>query len=148
ASEHLRDRGRSPIVAWPLPGHTRRARCGRARSRAADRGAVARAQASRTRAEAGEIPFAAAARTARQRVARNRRRHAHVPRDARRATCGAGNVRVRGGDTRSRAMSTAWKERHELGNTFWLRVIVGIARLCGRTVAQACMWPTAAYFFV
>ncbi len=45
-------------------------------------------------------------------------------------------------------MSTAWKERGEIGNTFWLRVIVGIARRGGRSVAQFCMWPAALYFFV
>ena len=45
-------------------------------------------------------------------------------------------------------MSTAWKERDEIGNTFWLNVIVWVSRRCGRGVAQFFMWPTAAYFFV
>jgi predicted LPLAT superfamily acyltransferase len=45
-------------------------------------------------------------------------------------------------------MSTAWKERGEIGNTFWLRVIVWISRSCGRGVAQCLMWPAALYFFV
>ena len=45
-------------------------------------------------------------------------------------------------------MSTAWKQRGEIGNTFWLRVIVGISRSCGRSVAQFFMWPTAMYFFL
>ncbi len=45
-------------------------------------------------------------------------------------------------------MSTAWKERGEIGNTFWLRVIVGISMSCGRSVAQFFMWPTALYFFL
>jgi predicted LPLAT superfamily acyltransferase len=45
-------------------------------------------------------------------------------------------------------MSTAWKERDEIGNTFWLRVIVWISRSCGRGFAQLCMWPTAVYFFL
>jgi predicted LPLAT superfamily acyltransferase len=45
-------------------------------------------------------------------------------------------------------MSTAWKQRGEIGNTFWLRVIVRISRSCGRGFAQLCMWPTAAYFLV
>jgi len=45
-------------------------------------------------------------------------------------------------------MSTAWKERDEIGNTFWLNVIVWVARRCGRGFAQFVMWPTAAYFFV
>ena len=45
-------------------------------------------------------------------------------------------------------MSTAWKERGEIGNTFWLRVIVWISRRCGRGVAQLFMWPTALYFFL
>jgi predicted LPLAT superfamily acyltransferase len=45
-------------------------------------------------------------------------------------------------------MSTAWQQRDEIGNTFWLRVIVWVSRRCGRSVAQFFMWPTAAYFFV
>lgn len=45
-------------------------------------------------------------------------------------------------------MSTAWKERDEIGNTFWLRVIVWISQSCGRGVAQFFMWPAALYFFV
>ena len=44
-------------------------------------------------------------------------------------------------------MTTAWKERDEIGNTFWLRVIVWISRRCGRGIAQFFMWPTALYFF-
>ena len=44
-------------------------------------------------------------------------------------------------------MSTAWKERGEIGNTFWLRAIVWISRSCGRGFAQVLMWPAAAYFF-
>jgi predicted LPLAT superfamily acyltransferase len=45
-------------------------------------------------------------------------------------------------------MSTAWRERQEIGNTFWLRVIVWISRRAGRGVAQFLMWPAALYFFV
>ena len=45
-------------------------------------------------------------------------------------------------------MSTAWKERDEIGNTFWLRVVVWVSRSCGRGVAQLFMWPTALYFFL
>jgi predicted LPLAT superfamily acyltransferase len=45
-------------------------------------------------------------------------------------------------------VTTAWKERGEIGNTFWLRVIVGISKTCGRSVAQLFMWPTALYFFL
>jgi predicted LPLAT superfamily acyltransferase len=45
-------------------------------------------------------------------------------------------------------VSTAWKERDEIGNTFWLRVIAWISRRCGRGVAQFFMWPAALYFFV
>ncbi|MEJ0036474.1 MAG: acyltransferase [Gammaproteobacteria bacterium] len=45
-------------------------------------------------------------------------------------------------------MTTAWKERAEIGNTFWLRVIVWISRSCGRSVAQSLMWPVALYFFL
>jgi predicted LPLAT superfamily acyltransferase len=45
-------------------------------------------------------------------------------------------------------MSTAWKQRDEIGNTLALRLIIGISRSCGRGVAQLFMWPTALYFFV
>ena len=45
-------------------------------------------------------------------------------------------------------MTTAWKERGEIGNTFWLRVIVAISRGCGRRVALVLMWPIALYFFL
>jgi len=45
-------------------------------------------------------------------------------------------------------MRTAWQERGEIGNTFWLRVIVWIAKSGGRGLAQFLMWPTAMYFFV
>jgi predicted LPLAT superfamily acyltransferase len=45
-------------------------------------------------------------------------------------------------------VSTAWKERDEIGNTFWLRLIVGISMSCGRTVARSFMWPAALYFFL
>ena len=45
-------------------------------------------------------------------------------------------------------MSTAWKERGEIGNTFWLRVISIIAKSCGRRFAQLLMWPAALYFFL
>jgi predicted LPLAT superfamily acyltransferase len=44
-------------------------------------------------------------------------------------------------------MSTAWKERGEIGNTFWLRAIIAIATSCGRGVARIFMWPAALYFF-
>jgi predicted LPLAT superfamily acyltransferase len=45
-------------------------------------------------------------------------------------------------------MSTAWQERQEIGNVFWLRIIVTIATRCGRGVARFFMWPTALYFFL
>ncbi|MEJ1962998.1 MAG: acyltransferase [Gammaproteobacteria bacterium] len=45
-------------------------------------------------------------------------------------------------------MTTAWRERSEIGNTFWLRVIVGIATTCGRRVAKLCLGPAALYFFL
>jgi predicted LPLAT superfamily acyltransferase len=45
-------------------------------------------------------------------------------------------------------VSTAWKERGEVGNAFWLRLIVGISMSCGRTVARVLLWPGALYFFM
>jgi predicted LPLAT superfamily acyltransferase len=45
-------------------------------------------------------------------------------------------------------MSTAWKERGEIGNTFWLRLIIGISTRCGRSFARTLMWPAALYFFL
>jgi predicted LPLAT superfamily acyltransferase len=45
-------------------------------------------------------------------------------------------------------MSTAWKERGEIGNTFWLRLIIGISTRCGRGFARTLMWPAALYFFL
>lgn len=45
-------------------------------------------------------------------------------------------------------MTAAWKERSEIGNDFWLRVIVWISTRGGRGLAQFFMWPTALYFFV
>jgi predicted LPLAT superfamily acyltransferase len=45
-------------------------------------------------------------------------------------------------------MSTAWQQREEIGNTFWLSVIVWISRRFGRGFAQLFMWPAALYFLV
>src|SRR5687768_1283884 len=45
-------------------------------------------------------------------------------------------------------MSTAWQERQEIGNTFWLKASVTISRRCGRGVARLLMWPGALYFFL
>lgn len=45
-------------------------------------------------------------------------------------------------------MSTAWKQRGEIGNNSALRAIVWISRSCGRGFAQFLMWPTALYFFM
>jgi predicted LPLAT superfamily acyltransferase len=45
-------------------------------------------------------------------------------------------------------VSTAWQQRQEIGNTFWLKAIVTIATRCGRGVARFLMWPAAAYFFL
>lgn len=45
-------------------------------------------------------------------------------------------------------MSTAWRERQEIGNTFWLKTIVMIATRGGRSVARFFMWPAALYFFL
>jgi predicted LPLAT superfamily acyltransferase len=44
-------------------------------------------------------------------------------------------------------MSTAWKERGEIGNVFWLRFMIAIARGFGRRVARVLLWPAALYFF-
>lgn len=45
-------------------------------------------------------------------------------------------------------MSTAWKQRDEIGNAFALRLIVAIATGCGRHVARLFMWPAVLYYFV
>src|SRR5262249_39280900 len=116
-----------------------------ARSRAARLRELAGTQDQRTWAQAGEVSFAASARTARDSRARDRKRRAQLSRDTRRSAHRAGRVRARAG---RRAMSTAWQKRGEIGNTFWLRVIVWVSRNCGRSVAQFFMWPTALYFFV
>jgi len=45
-------------------------------------------------------------------------------------------------------VSTAWKQREEIGNPLTMRIVVGIATRCGRGVARLLMWPTALYFFL
>jgi predicted LPLAT superfamily acyltransferase len=45
-------------------------------------------------------------------------------------------------------MSTAWKARGEIGNTLALRLMVAVAKSCGRRVARLIIWPTALYFFL
>ncbi len=45
-------------------------------------------------------------------------------------------------------MTPAWQQRSEIGNDFWLRVIVRIAMSCGRSVARVLMWPATLYFFL
>ncbi len=45
-------------------------------------------------------------------------------------------------------MTAAWQQRSEVGNVFWLRVIVLISRSCGRSLARLLMWPATLYFFL
>src|SRR5262245_50679444 len=45
-------------------------------------------------------------------------------------------------------MSTAWKQRGEIGSAFSMRAMIAVATSGGRGVARVILWPTAAYFFL
>jgi predicted LPLAT superfamily acyltransferase len=44
-------------------------------------------------------------------------------------------------------MKTAWQQRSEVGNEFWLRMMVRIATGGGRRIARLVLWPGTLYFF-
>ena len=44
-------------------------------------------------------------------------------------------------------MSTAWRQRKEIGNVFWLRVGRNVGMKLGRRVTRACLYPVTLYFF-